>query len=213
MKRLRAAIICVCMLSVFLGGCGQTKTVTGETAKTDGTAPTGSAAADSLTVEPYQIGTGTSAFTERIDENPLDTAYEKERQSAVTTQDFCAVEEKYAQLWQTELQRSLDDLNGYLTADDKAKLAKQQESWAAFALSETAVNKEILENDGYAVRLGSASAYGFLSERRALIRERTVKIKYLTYLLETQTENPTATENQMWSQFGSAMSERVLADE
>ena len=116
MKRLRAAIICVCMLSVFLGGCGQTKTVTGETAKTDGTAPTGSAAADSLTVEPYQIGTGTSAFTERIDENPLDTAYEKERQSAVTTQDFCAVEEKYAQLWEAELQRSLDDLNGYLTA-------------------------------------------------------------------------------------------------
>lgn len=156
---------------------------------------------------------GRSKFTERIDENPLDTAYEKERQSAVTTQDFCAVEEKYAQLWQTELQRSLDDLYGYLTADDKAKLAKQQESWAAFALSETAVNKEILENDGYAVRLGSASAYQFLSERRALIRERTVKIKYLTYLLETQTENPTAAEKQMWSQFGSAMSEKVLADE
>lgn len=212
MKWLRTAIICVCMLSAFLGGCGQTKTVTGETAKTDGTAPTRSAAADSLTVEPYQIGTGTSAFTEKIDENPLDTAYEKERQNAVTTQDFCAVEEKYAQLWQAELQRSLDDLYGYLTADDKAKLAKQQENWAAFALSETAVNKEILENDGYAVRLGSASAYRFLSERHALIRERTVKIKYLTYLLETQTENPTAAEKQMWSQFGSAMSEKVLAD-
>lgn len=202
MKRLRATFICACMLAILLGGCGQTKTATGETTKTGGTAPTRSAAADSLTVELYQIGTGTSVFTERIDENPLDAAYEKERQSAVTTQDFCAVEEKYVQLWQTELQRSLDDLNGYLTADDKAKLAKQQESWAAFALSETAVNKEILENDDYAVRLGSASVYQFLSERRALIRERTVKLKYLTYLLETQTENPTAAEDELWSKFG-----------
>lgn len=58
MKRLRAAIICVCMLSVFLGGCGQTETVVGDAAKTAQTAPTRSAAADSLTVEPYQIGTG-----------------------------------------------------------------------------------------------------------------------------------------------------------
>ena len=213
MKRLRAAIICVCMLSVFLGGCGQTETAAGDAAKTARTAPTRSVAADSLTVEPYQIGTGASAFTERIDENPLDAAYEKEWQSAVTTQDFCAVEEKYAQLWQAELQRSLDDLYGYLTADDKAKLTKQQESWAAFALSETAVNKEILENDGYAVKLGSASAYQFLSERRALIRERTVKIKYLTYLLETQTGNPTVAEKQMWSQFSRTMSEKVIADE
>ncbi len=74
------------------------------------------------------IETDSPEFDAKFRENPLDAAYVEESAEAVSTLDMVAVCEKYAALWETEIEVGMEKLLS-LATDDRELYEKEQEDW------------------------------------------------------------------------------------
>lgn len=74
------------------------------------------------------IETDSPEFDAKFRENPLDAAYVEESSEAVSTLDMVEVCEKYAALWETEIEAGMEKLLS-LATDDREVYQKEQEDW------------------------------------------------------------------------------------
>ena len=83
------------------------------------------------------------------------------------------------------------NLSLLLTNSDKEAFSIAQSKWEEGTIGTLMFERSLLENnEEYHVNLGSGYLYLKESEMREAYRQRTMRIKYIHYLLETQTDNP-----------------------
>lgn len=117
------------------------------------------------------IETDNPEFDAKFRENPIDAAYVKESAEAVSTLDMVAVCEKYAALWEKEIEAGMEKLLS-LATDDREVYQKEQEDWET---GKDAALKSLTEQAGEG-SLAQVEAAGnrmdfFRSRANAVLRE------------------------------------------
>ena len=133
----------------------------------------------------YQITDSTPAFSTVMNENPIDFAYNAEIDTAGTTSEFVEIEKKYVTIWLDEMNASIECFLTVLTDEDAKYFMEIQEEWFNATNAELQATNDLLRGKTYELQLGQGFSQLLLSEKRNIYRERTIKIKYLHYLLET----------------------------
>lgn len=88
--------------------------------------------ADSQPGRVLEITTDNEEFNKKFAENPIDKAYIKESDEAVSTVDMVNVSQKYSELWQREVDHAWAELSAKLSTATDAKadeLKAEQEQW------------------------------------------------------------------------------------
>ncbi|MVB10900.1 hypothetical protein CAFE_16010 [Caprobacter fermentans] len=88
--------------------------------------------ADSEPGRVLTITTDNEKFNQKFSENPVDKAYIKESDQAVSTVDMVNVSQKYAGLWQKEIDHAWSELSQKMSSDSSGKPAElkaEQEKW------------------------------------------------------------------------------------
>ena len=138
----------------------------------------------------YQITDSSPFFSTAMSDNPIDVAYKAEIDSMSTVGEFIEVEKKYIAIWQNEMDASIESFLHALTDEDAKFFMEIQEAWLYAIDAELQATNDLLRRDAYKLQLGQESSQLLLSEKRNIYRERTIKIKYLHYLFETQSFTP-----------------------
>lgn len=122
-------------------------------------------------------------FGEFVIDNPIDAAFSIEAgELAGTTQEFVEVNVKFKDIWQAELEYSLNNLKEVLSEEQILQLENIQANWKEYVNESTSFENGILYYDG-AMR-GTFTRVLYNSYVRELYRERTLRIKYLHFILE-----------------------------
>lgn len=138
----------------------------------------------------YQIVDCSPSFSTAMNENPIDVAYNAEIDSMSTVGEFIEVEKKYIAIWQNEMKLSIESFLLVLTDEDAKYFMETQGVWLNAIDAELQATNDLLRRDAYKLQLGQEFSQLLLSEKRNIYRARTIKIKYLHYLYETQTFTP-----------------------
>ena len=115
------------------------------------------------------IETDSPEFDKLFAENPIDASYVKEMADAGSTLDMVAVCEKYAELWEAEIDGGMEKLLS-LATDDREVYRKEQEDW------ETGRDANLAAIDEQAGAGGSLSQLNAASERMDFFRTRANQI-------------------------------------
>lgn len=78
------------------------------------------------------ITTDNEKFNQKFAANPIDKAYIRESNAAVSTVDMVNVSQKYAEIWKKEISHAYGELTKKLSADSSGKAAKlkaEQKKW------------------------------------------------------------------------------------
>jgi uncharacterized protein YecT (DUF1311 family) len=79
-----------------------------------------------------EITTDSEEFNKIFAENPIDAAYIKESDEAISTVDMVTVSEKYSEIWQKEVEHAWAQLSDKLSTETDSKaeeLKAEQEKW------------------------------------------------------------------------------------
>lgn len=137
------------------------------------------------TFDVYRITNGNSEFDIAMKNNSIDVEYENEYLSeGVTTNDYISIQKKYLNVWKEEMYFSIDNFIRELSEQDKNAFFNSQQKWEDEINESIDFEHMILTNKEYVTEMGSAFDYLLLSEQRECYRQRTIRIKYLHYLLE-----------------------------
>jgi uncharacterized protein YecT (DUF1311 family) len=94
--------------------------------------PGGNEPAESQPGPVLEIQTDDKAFNEKFADNPIDKAYIKEINNAISNVDMVNVSDKYSEIWQKEITHAYTELKKYMATDSSMKpktLQKEQEDW------------------------------------------------------------------------------------
>ncbi|WP_411676399.1 lysozyme inhibitor LprI family protein [Caproicibacter sp.] len=97
-----------------------------------GSSDPGEPPADSEPGRVLTITTDNEKFNQKFSENPVDKAYIKESDQAVSTVDMVNVSQKYAGLWQKEIDHAWSELSQEMSSDSSGKPAElkaEQKKW------------------------------------------------------------------------------------
>ena len=184
-RLLAAQALCFC-LSLLLPGCGKREEavssapVSSQSSLSQAPAPEGSAPeADSQpeninAPEEGQSGlvidieTDSPEFDEKFKDNPIDKAYIADSIEAVSNVEMVELCDKYAQIWENEINVGMEKLLA-LATDDKELYQKQQEDW------ETG-KQESLQRINDQAGEGSLAAVSAASERMDFYRTRANQV-------------------------------------
>lgn len=117
-------------------------------APTDGetsVVPAGNEPAESQPGQVLEIKTDDKAFNTKFAANPIDKAYIKENNNAISNIDMVNVSNKYSEVWQKEIAHAYAELKKHMATDSSMKpktLQKEQEDWEN---GKTAAMKKISE--------------------------------------------------------------------
>ena len=188
MKKYMCCIMLICFLGI--SGCSRI-----ETDRSDrGIDPQSTVNNNSYNI--YQITGDTDLFEETINNNPIDREYTKEFYSdAGTTEELKNIQMKYLNIWQDELATAVESYTKQLSSVDKASFSAAQAQWKKSFDDNFAFENQVLRNSDNDIELGSAFDYLFLSEKREAVRNRTIRIKYLHFLLESSKIDSDLPEN------------------
>lgn len=120
------------------------------------------------------ITTDSAAFNEKFAGNPVDKAYIKESNKAVSTVDMVNVSQKYAGLWQTEITHAWSMLSQKMSTDSSgrpAALKSEQQKWESGR--EAALKK--ITNDALSAG-GSMAEVNAASETMDFYRSRAAQL-------------------------------------
>jgi hypothetical protein len=108
-----------------------------------------------------KITTDSAAFNQKFADNPLDKAYVKESNQAVSTVDMVNVSQKYAGLWQKEIDHAWKELLEKMKTDSSgqpAKLQAEQKKWeAGKSAALKKINSDALAAGGSMAEVNEAS--------------------------------------------------------
>ena len=132
----------------------------------------------------YELDSAESQFNMTIIENVIDEAYAKEIASVSTTGEMVQTEINYISIWQNELDSTIAKYIDVLSDEDREKFKKSQIAFDEFVKTSFDFESEILLQNKYDIHMGTSSNWLLYVERREAIRERTIHVKYLHFLLE-----------------------------
>lgn len=141
----------------------------------------------SMTIGNYDLK---GEFYDEMLRNPIDHDYEVEfnefqNSKEITTLGWGALESKYAEIWDKELNQIYKELLSKLDREPREALIESQKDWLQHHLRETKFVEKTFINNGYLGSQGSVSLGTVIRER---IRERTMQLFEYRYLLDREVE-------------------------
>ncbi len=133
----------------------------------------------------------TGEFYDEMLRNPIDHDYEVEfnefqnSKEIITTLGWGALESKYTEIWDKELNQIYNKLLSKLDREPREALIESQKEWLQYHLRETKFVEKTFINNGYLGSQGSVSLGTVIRER---IRERTMQLFEYRYLLDGEVE-------------------------
>lgn len=132
----------------------------------------------------------TGEFYDEMLRNPIDRDYEVEfnelqNSDEVTTLGWGALESKYTEIWDKELNQIYKKLLSKLDREPREALIESQKEWLQYHLKETKFVEKTFIDNGYLGTQGSVSLGKVIKER---IRERTMQLFEYRYLLDGKVE-------------------------
>ena len=130
-------------------------------------------------------------FYDEMLRNPIDHDYEVEfnelqnSKDIVTTLRWGALESKYTEIWDEELNQIYKKLLSELDREPREALIESQKEWLQYHLRETKFVEKAFINNDYLGSQGSVSLGTAIRER---IRERTMQLFEYRYLLDGEVE-------------------------
>ncbi|MCM3172705.1 lysozyme inhibitor LprI family protein [Paenibacillus sp. MER 99-2] len=130
-------------------------------------------------------------FYDEMFRNPIDHDYEvefNEFQNAneiVTTMEWGALQGKYTEIWDKELNHIYKKLLSKLDGEPREALIESQKDWLQYHLKESKFVEDTFINNGY---LGSSGSVSLATAIRERIRERTIQLYEYRYLLDGEIE-------------------------
>ncbi|AYB44860.1 lysozyme inhibitor LprI family protein [Paenibacillus lautus] len=130
-------------------------------------------------------------FYDEMLRNPIDHDYEVEfnefqnSKEIITTFEWGALESKYTEIWDDELNHIYKKLLSKLDREPREALIESQKEWLQYHLRETKFVEKSFINNGYLGSQGSVSLGRVIKER---IRERTMQLFEYRYLLDGEVE-------------------------
>jgi hypothetical protein len=130
-------------------------------------------------------------FYDEMLRNPIDHDYEVELNELInskeinTTLGWGALEGKYTEIWDKELNQIYKKLLSKLDREPREALIESQKEWLQYHLRETKFVEMTFINNGYLGTRGSISLATVIKER---IRERTLQLFEYRYLLDGEVE-------------------------
>lgn len=130
-------------------------------------------------------------FYDEMLRNPIDHDYEVELNELInskeinTTLGWGALEGKYTEIWDKELNQIYKKLLSKLDREPREALIESQKEWLQYHLKETKFAEKTFINNGYLGSRGSVSLATVIKER---IRERTMQLFEYRYLLDGEVE-------------------------
>ncbi|RPK30436.1 lysozyme inhibitor LprI family protein [Paenibacillus xylanexedens] len=149
--------------------------------------------ANNKKILPMSIGNLDSKgeFYDEMLRNPIDHDYEVEfnklqnSKEIITTLVWGALESKYTEIWDKELNQIYKKLRSKLAREPREALIESQKEWLQYHLKETKFVEKTFINNGYLGSKGSVSLGTVIRER---IRERTMQLFEYRYLLDGEVE-------------------------
>ncbi|EHB68489.1 MULTISPECIES: lysozyme inhibitor LprI family protein [Paenibacillus] len=141
----------------------------------------------SMSIGNYEL---TGEFYDEMLRNPIDHDYEVEfnefqNSKEITTLGWGALESKYAETWDKELNQIYKKLLSKLDKEPRKALIESQKEWLQYHLRETKFVEKTFINNGNLGSQGSVSLGRVIRER---IRERTMQLFEYRYLLDGEVE-------------------------
>ncbi|MEC0204860.1 DUF1311 domain-containing protein [Paenibacillus lautus] len=141
----------------------------------------------SMSIGNYDL---TGEFYDEMLRNPIDHDYEVEFNEFQNSKEFStfgwgALESKYTEIWDKELNQIYKKLLSKLDREPKEALIESQKEWLQYHLRETKFVEKTFINNGYLGSQGSVSLGRVMKER---IRERTMQLFEYRYLLDGEVE-------------------------
>lgn len=132
----------------------------------------------------------TGEFYDEMLRNPIDHDYEVEfnefqNSKEITTLGWGALESKYIEIWDKELNQIYKKLLSKLDKEPREALIESQKEWLQYHLRETKFVEKTFINNGYLGSQGSVSLGRVIRERN---RERTMRLFEYRYLLDGEVE-------------------------
>lgn len=133
----------------------------------------------------------TGEFYNEMLRNPIDHDYEVEfnefqnSKEIITTLGWGALEGKYTEIWDKELNQIYKKLLSKLDREPREALIESQKEWLQYHLRETKFVEKTFINNGYLGSQGSVSLGTVIRDR---IRERTMQLFEYRYLLDGEVE-------------------------
>lgn len=130
-------------------------------------------------------------FYDEVLRNPIDHDYEVEfnenqnSKEIITTLEWGALESKYTEIWDKELNQIYKKLLSKLDREPRESLIESQKDWLQYHLRETKFVEKTFITNGYLGSQGSVSLGTVIRER---IRERTMQLFEYRYLLDGEVE-------------------------
>ncbi|MWV43390.1 DUF1311 domain-containing protein [Paenibacillus sp. HJL G12] len=130
-------------------------------------------------------------FYDEMLRNPIDHDYEVEfnefqnSKEIITTLGWGALESKYTEIWDKELNQIYKKLLSKLDGEPREALIESQKEWLQYHLRETKFVEKTFINNGY---LGSQGSVSLGTVTRERIRERTMQLFEYRYLLDGEVE-------------------------
>lgn len=130
-------------------------------------------------------------FYDEMLRNPIDHDYEVEfnefqnSKEIITTLEWGALESKYTEIWDKELNQIYKKLLSKLDREPRESLIESQKDWLQYHLRETKFVEKTFITNGYLGSKGSVSLGTVIRER---IRERTMQLFEYRYLLDGEVE-------------------------
>lgn len=129
-------------------------------------------------------------FYDEMLRNPIDHDYGEEfnefqNSKEITTLGWGALESKYTEIWDKELNQIYKKLLSKLDREPREALIESQKEWLQYHLRETKFVEKTFINNGYLGSQGSVSLGRVIKER---IRERTMQLFEYRSLLDGEVE-------------------------
>lgn len=192
----RCMVFALVLLLVFLSACANanqaTKSsgqpTTSQQKSTNATTSQMEMIAASQTGEFFADTESQALFCELIANNPIDLDYKSDPTIVSVTQDMVALEKKYIDIWLEELTFSCQKFCDVLTTEDRENFKKAQEMWEASLYENYNFISSWLVNPEYEMHVGSVFSFERIAEFRGQVRQRTLYVKYLNWLLHDETK-------------------------
>ncbi|MGG6310122.1 lysozyme inhibitor LprI family protein [Paenibacillus macerans] len=141
----------------------------------------------SMSIGNYDL---TGEFYDEMLRNPIDHDYEVEFNEFQNSKEFStfgwrALESKYTEIWDKELNQIYKKLLSKLDREPREALIESQKEWLQYHLRETEFVEKTFINNGYLGSQGLVSLDTVIMER---IRERTMQLFEYRYLLDGEVE-------------------------
>lgn len=130
-------------------------------------------------------------FYDEMLRNPIDHDYEVELNELVnskediTTLRWGALEGKYTEIWDKELNQIYNKLLPKLDREPREALIESQKEWLQYHVKETTFVEKTFISNGY---LGTQGSVSLAKDERERIRERTMQLFEYRYLLDREVE-------------------------